>query len=1179
MVERPNRTVLNDALDEYRDAMRPFIVRVLKRVRGKSIEDAIYDTLSPKQADDFERHLENNGGNVEGAIDIGDFPYLISRNWREVFGQQFKDDMSVQSLLHIITPARNKAAHPDTEDLDAEYTRVVLYHIVEVLGKINAPEPKARVEGFRNKLLQIGESKPLILDLPGVPKDKPISTSGQLKPWREVIPPNLDLTQGTFEDAELAADLQQVYDGRASATSYGNPVSFYKQTYITDGIQSLLVNALKRLGSKGGPPVIQMQTGFGGGKTHSLIALYHIANSIDALVNIPADSDSAQTRAEIEKIIREAQWDVSAGIQPKVAVLDGTYLSPTDTDKTKENGDPLNTLWSVMAYQLGGQEAYDLIGEAARRQNSAPLGAQLDRLFDYIGPCVILIDELVAYLLNVGDDALGVNYTFIQALTESARRSENVVLVATLPASQHEVGGMKGMTILTTLAARMGRIETIWQPLQTDEAFEVVRRRLFGNKIDVEERDRTCDAFLNMYNRNKKSFPQGVHEARYHERMKDCYPIHPEIFDRLHSDWSTIHEFQRTRGVLRLMANWISNLYRKDDRSLLIMPANLPLDDPVISSEFGKLLSGRWDAVFREADGNGGGADLIDKGRNSFSEYGGAARRIARTVFLGSCPGHSLVGIDVNRIHLGVAQPRWQRTSTYTEALNEMRSNLYHFYSDDNRYYFHTEENLNKVAIDRINEFRDHELNEQIVIEIDNAVRTHRSSVIVCPQDLDAIPDSDELRLVILPPDKLLPNRSSESDEAIPAAQHILTKLANGERIYRNTLLFLAAKTDAIRDLKDSIAKYLAWKSITQGERRIDNLEGERYKQAQASLRQAGESIHSLIPKAYRWAIAPAQQDAQRTEFSMPAEQTPILDDGDIVKSAFETFKAREDVIEYETHESLDALLKEYIWDNNDHISIHALWNMMTQYVYMSRLISKDVLTEAIKEGVQAGTYGYAEHYDAEQETYQGMHFAESLHALDINGLLVKPEIARRKPSLSLDSLTPMLQKNFWDDGQTLVDVKNVWEMMPAHVDEEQLQKESLSECIQQGVPQGLFGYATRITDETTYGKLFFREKLAPDTAIFEGMLVDPKEAAKIKSQETRGATRIVAQKNFEGEPSLDDINNLLQEIIVPLYRDGGSITAEFTITAYKEGGFSQNIERSVKANSAELNVEVKSDN
>ena len=165
MVERPNRAVLNDALDEYRDAMRPFIVRVLKRVRGKSIEDAIYDTLSPKQADKFELRLQSNSGNVEGAIDIGDFPNLIIRNWREVFGQQFNGDMSVQSLLHIITPARNKAVHPDTGDLETEYTRVVLYHIVDVLGRINAPEPKASVEEFRDTLsIKPKASKLLIPD-------------------------------------------------------------------------------------------------------------------------------------------------------------------------------------------------------------------------------------------------------------------------------------------------------------------------------------------------------------------------------------------------------------------------------------------------------------------------------------------------------------------------------------------------------------------------------------------------------------------------------------------------------------------------------------------------------------------------------------------------------------------------------------------------------------------------------------------------------------------------------------------------------------------------------------------------------------------------------------------------------------------------------------------------------
>ena len=415
------------------------------------------------------------------------------------------------------------------------------------------------------------------------------------------------------------------------------------------------------------------------------------------------------------------------------------------------------------------------------------------------------------------------------------------------------------------------------------------------------------------------------------------------------------------------MANWISRLYRRDDRSPLIMPGNLPLNDPAISSEFDKLLSGRWGPVFTEADSDGGGVDLIDNSRNNFYEYGYAARRIARTVFFGSCPGRSLLGIEANRIYLGVAQPGWHKISTYTEVLNEMTGRLYYFYSDENRYYFHTEENLNKVAIDRVNELGNGEINQQILAEIDNAVMIHRSKVVICT-DLDAVPDSNNLRLVILPPDKLLPTRSSESDEATPTAKHILMKYANKERTYRNTLLFLTAKTDAIRDLKGPIAKYLAWKSITQGERRIEPLEGERYKQAQASLRKAGESVRSLLPKAYRWAIAPTQLDAQRTEYSMPLVQTKILDDGDIVKSAFETFKAREDVIEYETPESLNRYLEEYIWNSNDHVSIHNLWNMMTQYVYMPRLISKDVLIDAIKEGIQSGTFGYAESYDAEQQ-------------------------------------------------------------------------------------------------------------------------------------------------------------------------------------------------------------------
>lgn len=169
-IERPNRAVLSDALDIFRDVMRPFIINALKRVRGKSVEDAIYDALSSYQANEFRHRLQVNGGNVEAAIDIGYFPNLVRRNWkREVFGDQFLADMSVQDKLRIIVQARNHVSHPETDDLDPEYTRGSLYHIAEVLGKINASEAKGKVEKLRDKHFE--PAPPKLLEIVSKPND------------------------------------------------------------------------------------------------------------------------------------------------------------------------------------------------------------------------------------------------------------------------------------------------------------------------------------------------------------------------------------------------------------------------------------------------------------------------------------------------------------------------------------------------------------------------------------------------------------------------------------------------------------------------------------------------------------------------------------------------------------------------------------------------------------------------------------------------------------------------------------------------------------------------------------------------------------------------------------------------------------------------------------------------
>jgi hypothetical protein len=1005
---RSNRDALMQAIDIYRDAMRPFIIRQLRRVQGASVEELIERGLGDRQADEFYRRLDENG-DIESAIDLNYFPKIFRDNWRAAFAQQFNDDPSVQNMLWLIKTARDQIAHPGRQDIEAEYTRVHLYHIADLLGRINAPDEKQAVEEIRDNLFASAESgeqaDSMPLDEGSQIRDGQDTlqrrSSNNLTPWREVIHPNNDVALGTFEAAEFAADLQQVHDGRADATGYGNPVGFFNQTYITPGIRKLLVNTLRRLGGNGGDPVIQTKTGFGGGKTHSLIALYHLVKNTDALINPPPDrEDHQRTGEEIKGIMQEGEWQPTPDRQPRVAVLDGTFLAATDPAVTKETNDPLNTLWGVMAYQLGGQDAYELVGEAARG-GTAPGGSQLDRLLEHVGPCVILMDELVAYVRNAGEAQDNI-YTFMQVLTQSVRRSNNATLVVTLPESVVEAGAEGGVEALSRLDSILGRIEAVWEPLEVHEAFEVVRRRLFGRVRDEAARDQVCETFSRMYANARRDYPEEVSEPRYLERMKACYPIHPEIFDRLYSDWSSIPRFQRTRAVLRMMANCINRLYLREDPSPLIMPANLTLSDPELSNEFLPLLDGEWRPVLTEVDSDGSRTDNIDRNVQRFSNIGGAARRIARTVFLGSASSGAVRGIDARRIHLGVVLPG-QGVSVYKEALGQMNGALYYLYSSDDRYYFHAEENLNKVATDRADTLSEREVEECIIAQLQEAARggrQRRGEVLVCPQNSDDVRDVDTVQLVILPSSKALPNRSRENDEAAAAAQDILLNRGDAPRIHRNGLLFLAARNDEIRTLRSSARTYLAWHSILNGDRRIANLTGDRLNQASSSLRSADRQLSEALVRAYRWAMVPSQENPQRANYGLSIFQTNPADTGDIVDSALGQLIEAEVLVDEISPSALTTMLQQYVWSSqnySDHIGVDNLWELMTRNVYLHRLRSKNVLIKCITQGVSDGKFGYAEAYNGEE--YEGMCFGETTSNLLLtdrdSGVLVTPEMAQ----------------------------------------------------------------------------------------------------------------------------------------------------------------------------------------
>ena len=209
------------------------------------------------------------------------------------------------------------------------------------------------------------------------------------------------------------------------------------------------------------------------------------------------------------------------------------------------------------------------------------------------------------------------HFSFAQALTESAKLAKQCLLVISLPASDsntsphaqaddEEVGGVRGRDALGRLRHVIGRVETSWAPATTEEGFEIVRRRLFEPLASREQwvaRDLVAREFYEFYKGQPQEFPSECRDADYEKRIKAAYPIHPEIFDRLYSDWSTLIKFQRTRGVLRLMAAVIHSLWVNGDRTQ-DTSTTIPIDDPRVRDELTRYLPDTWKPVIeKDVDG------------------------------------------------------------------------------------------------------------------------------------------------------------------------------------------------------------------------------------------------------------------------------------------------------------------------------------------------------------------------------------------------------------------------------------------------------------------------------------------------------------------------------------------------------------------------------------------------
>jgi hypothetical protein len=985
MAGTTNYERVGSTLELLRDGIKPFAVQELSTALGENwLQEA------------GKRH--NKPNEVQKAFDAdagGDLKVILEvvwNSWNEVFNKILGH--SERSIVSELREARNRWAHQESFSTDDAYR--IMDSAERLLAAVSAQQAKD-VQAAKQKLMREQYAQQVRDERR---KAKHLTIQGEppphLKPWREVITPHRDVASGNYQQAEFAADLSQVYRGTASA-EYGDPREFFRRTYLTEGLDMLLSNAVKRICGNRGEPVMELQTNFGGGKTHSMLALYHLFAG-----EKPVDLAGVEALAQ--------QLGVSDIPAVRRAVLVGTALSPAQPHQA-EDGTTIHTLWGEMAWQLLGKQGYDLVA-AADESGVSPGSDVLREVFSRSGGAVILIDEWVAYVRqlyrkqNLCAGSFEANMTFAQALTEAVRSSPKTLLVASIPASTIEIGGEGGEVALEQLKHTFGRMESPWRPASAEESFEIVRRRLFEDIDDpslFRVRDAVIDGFCEMYGKQAQEFPSECREAEYRRRMETCYPIHPELFDRLYNEWSSLEKFQRTRGILRLMAKVIHSLWESNDASLMIMPCSIPINDPGVQPELVRYLNDVWVPVIeRDVDGPSSLPLRLDRENPNMGRYS-ACRRVARTVYMASAPMEKTAGkgTDDQHIRLGCAQPG-ESVATFGDALRRLEDQAIYLYAEKNRYWYSTRPSVLSLAKDRAGLLKEDEIHDEIKNRL-RAFQKHTAGfarVHACPEAGSDVADELNTRLVILGPEYPF-QKNSKDNKALEKANELLTHRGTAPRQYRNTLIFIAAENRLLANLDEAVRFYLAWQSIEhdKGADKLD-LSASQARQAETKRNEFDGIVNQRINEAWQIIIAPYQSDPKEPQFQWSTYKP--LNGGSLVEKTASRLKREEAMIDKLAGTMLRLELDRIpLWRGN-HVEIRQLVEDFAKYIYLPRVQNIQTLLDAVSDGIglwswTVDSFAYADYWDDEKKRYAGLRGGQQGVAVtaDSQGLLVKPDVAK----------------------------------------------------------------------------------------------------------------------------------------------------------------------------------------
>lgn len=666
--------------------------------------------------------------------------------------------------------------------------------------------------------------------------------------WFKNVKPQADIQNGHLDESVFAANLADVAAGKGKEI-YTSPEMFFSKTYFTAGLKNIAKRVIQGLngGQDSDNRVISLQTGFGGGKTHTLISLFHLAKWGKKSVKSEYLTDLLSTTGE-----------------PKFETANIAVFTNTTNDAAqgrKVDDVTIHTLWGEIAYQLGGKAAYKII-QVNDEKLVAPKGL-FKSILEQCKPALILIDELADYCVsasaikvessNLSDQTI----SFMQELTEAVSGTDNCVLIATLPASAQELASSPvSSQILTALENRITRIGANMKPVEDDEIFEVVRRRLFEDLGDEDEIERVVSAYSHMYQGLLTEIPSYALKSDYKERLRKSYPFHPELIDMFRLRWASNPFFQRTRGVLRILGSVVSDLWQRQTSltgsNYLIHTSDVTLSNvEAITSQIIILNGSSWDSVINaDVSGTSSNAFRIDNEVKGFGKYN-LAQGIAATILLGTFGSNGQnKGVGMDEIKLCMVKPEGFSHNDINGAIDKMEANAHYLYyssTGQKRFWFDTTPNINILINQSKGNIKKADIDAEILRRItDKTKSVHLFNTLVNPSE--DIPEQMKPTLVILSP-KYLATPNEVNGSTKPVIEKLATKKGNSERIYRNTMLFLLCSEMGIGKLQDDIKNYLACQRISS--EYTSQLSPEQKKDISKRIEDASKQSDYSLVSAY----------------------------------------------------------------------------------------------------------------------------------------------------------------------------------------------------------------------------------------------------------------------------------------------------------------------------------------